>query len=168
MGDLVAINGTNGHARPASAELSAKLVKADFNMLREAWPWLEPKIEEIRKKDKESDFWTAEHVWQLLLAGLQGRSTHELWLAIDSSTALRGFIVTYTIFNQHINLPVSMFVWLGWGKRSLIRELYPTLKGVARERHLKRIEFSSGRKGWLRAAARQGFRIKSMTFCEDL
>ena len=145
MGDLVAINGTNGHARPATVELPAKLVKADFNMLREAWPWLESKLEEIRKKDKEVDFWMTEHVWQMLLAGLQGRSTYELWLAVNSDGVLEGFIVTYTRFNQYLNLPISMFVWLGWGKR-VMSELLPELEAAARERHLKKIEFSSGRR----------------------
>lgn len=157
-----------------SAPDSVRVVKVTTpKMLAEVWPWVRQRLERIKKKDKSAGNWTSEHVRFALLQGMAKPpgSLVELFLAVDEGTVIRGFIVTVVRIDQYLNIPWTLYIWLGSLNRGLMRRFLPWLEEMARERGLSEIKFESGRFGWMGTIGHlpeSGFYCESYTFTKEL
>jgi hypothetical protein len=138
-------------------------------MLAECWPWVKERLQRIKEKDRSAGHWLPEHVRHRVLQGLFGQSMVELYLAVDDDQVLYGFIVTDTLVDPFVNVPLTLWVWAGWGNRAMIR-LLPWLVDLAKKRGLTGIEFDSGRVGWARTilSERMSFTLKKMVYRMEL
>ena len=136
------------------------------------WPWVRDRLAVIKKKDKSVDGWQPDHIRIQIVQGLMAPIPYpvELWFGVDSDSAIEGFIVTNTRFDNFVQLPAAWQVWLAWGNKKLLERLAAPFKEIARQRYYPAIEFITGRRGWIhpKKAAEMGFSIKCITYRMEL
>lgn len=164
---------TNGLAKWTFSETAGavpiKLVKVtDDETLFRHWPWLEARLKVIKKKDLSREHWTPAHIRQGIQNGFRGASVVELWLGVNSESVVEGFVITTIRGDPYIQMPVALVAWMLWSNEKLTAQVLPQLEEIAKRRYLSRIEFPSGRKGWMLKAGRFGFKLGMMTFYKDL
>lgn len=190
-GELIISNGTAGHpalngtAKPRARTRTrafpvwskeapndiTPLKIADMKMLNEVWPYVRARLAAIKKKDKTSRHWIPEHVRNEIQKGLVGQSTTELYVGVDDSKVLHGFIVTQVCLDPFINVPMTLWVWFAWLNNEMIDRFTPYLENLARERGLTQIEFDTGRFGWagaIRKLKTSGFYMTRMQYRRDV
>ena len=151
--------------------LAVDLAKCqDPKVLFDHWPWISDRLRAVRKKDNSIEQWQPDHVRIQILEGLAGRSAVELWFGINSEQVIEGFIVTSVKFDPFVQLPVAWTVWIGWANLDLLAKLSPKFEQIARERYYPRIEFITGRRGWIDAkkAAALGYTVKRIVYGKEL
>lgn len=157
-----------------SAPDSVQPVKVtSVEMLNEVWPYVRPRLERIKKKDKAAGNWVPEHVRLAIVQGMAKPPTSmvELFVGLDPEGNIHGFIVTVVRVDYYLNLPWTLYIWCGWLNRKLIKQLTPWLEKLARERGLTGIEFESGRFGWMgsiRKLMNAGFYCKHYTYRKEV
>lgn len=150
-------------------ELPIKLVKVtDQETLYRHWPWIEARMNVVKKKDRGHEHWTPAHVRQAILNGFRGASAVELWLGVNSESEIEGFVVTTVRGDPFIQLPVSLVAWILWANESLMWKTLSQIEEIARSRYLPAIEFISSRAGWIPKAAKFGFHVSVYNFRKEL
>jgi len=172
---------------------ACRLVKADAVSLQAHWPWLRtrlldvkmtnefPRLGDRRKVDRRLIAvsygqsgrcrWTPEQIRWVILKGLAGAVTVELFYAVDqSSEELRGFVVTTCDPDPIVGVPLDFRVWLLWADHhSVMDRTLHLLEDVARERGCTGLEHSSPRIGWWRRQKDYGvWSLKYYTWRKDL
>src|SRR5690348_1517237 len=97
-----------------------KLVQVmDLPSLTQVWPFVLKGIQRIKARDKSCGHWTHHHIYTGIRLGLPSNpnrmSTDELFVAVDETGKLHGFIVTTWIIDRFLNAPTKLEVWLGYG-----------------------------------------------------
>ena len=179
-------NGTNGHVEPTPKIVyrsgkprwqktvpdSVRPVKVNsIEMLTDVWPYVRDRLEVIKKKDKSTQHWLPEHVRHAVMQGLFGQNMTELYVALDTDNSIYGFIVTEVLFDRFVNIPLTLWIWVGWLNREMIDRMTPWLEKIAKERGLTRIEWDSGRFGWLGTVSQlktAGFRLVKQGFRKEI
>lgn len=160
---------TNG-IHPVEDYSQSTIVKAkDVAELRAHWAWVEKRLKVIKHRDKSNEGWQPAHVREAIMRGFAGQSTVELYYLVAKDNSLEGFVVTTVYSDPYTQIPESLVIWLAWGVSELIDHHMPFFTKTARDRFLNRLEFISGRKGWLKGkAASRGFTIKARVYSKDL
>ena len=139
--------------------------------LNKVWPYVRERLDVIKKKDKTCRNWVPEHVRNEIVKTFIGQSTAELFVGMDESEVLHGFIVTQIHVDPFINVPMVLWVWFAWLNNAMIDRFMPYLEDLARERGLTSIEFDTGRFGWpgaIRKLKTRGFYMSRMQFRRDV
>jgi hypothetical protein len=163
---------TNGTAIHADQNYSqSTIVKVtDVNALRMHWPWVEERLKIVKHRDVSAEGWQPAHVREAILRGFTGQSTVELFFLIAMDNSIEGFVVTTVYADPYTQLPESLVIWIGWGNSQLIEHHLPFFTKLASDRFLNRLEFVSGRRGWLnpKKAAAHGFAVRARFYTKRI
>jgi hypothetical protein len=155
--------------RDPPADVKPEKISAHNDLIR-IWPWIRDRLVAIKKKDPNAGHWVPEHVRHLLMLGIAGQSTCELFVA-RRGEKVYAFIVTEITIDRYIHVPTVLHVWAGWLNRSMIEKFLPFLDQLARERGVTRITFETGRFGWqgtIDALADRGFVQSTIIYSREV
>jgi hypothetical protein len=163
----------NGYApwtfSETAGEVPIKLIKVTNDAtLFQHWPWLEKRLNVVKRKDRSNEQWTPAHLRESVRKGFWGQSSVELWLGVNDEGVIEGFILTTVRVDPFVNLPAALTAWVLWGNEALINRALPQLEEIAKNRYLTAIEFFTSRQGWFKKASRFGFRLSLMQFRKEL
>jgi len=168
-------NGTNGHAEIATEGYRMVQV-TNMDGLLNCWPFVKKGIDRIKARDKSCGSWDHHNIFNAIRFGLPTASPRttavELHLGVDSSSCMKGFVVTMPKIDPfRNNLPVGIVVWLLYADYRMIEMFLPSLEQLCRQHGGDEIEFQSGRLGWLRNFGRMkrlGFKVVQYKFSKTV
>ena len=123
-------------------------------MLNQCWPYVCPRLEWIKRKDKSAGHWSPEHIRFYIQEGLLNpaiRYPVELYVALDKEGVIYGFLAGAVKIDPYIQIPLTYHIWALWLNRAMIERMMPWFDGMVRERGLTGATFESGRIGWMGA-----------------
>lgn len=161
----------NGKVHEAPEQLHMAQVTT-LETLIECWPFVKKGIERIKARDKSCGNWSHNQIFNAIRFGLptaQPKTTAvELYLALDATNRMKGFMVTTPKIDPFMNnVPIGIIVWLLYADFNMIQQFLPSLERLAKQNGGDVIEFQSGRLGWLRNFGRMkrlGFEVFQYTY----
>jgi hypothetical protein len=183
----------NGTVTVADGLYPLRAVKvADKAMLDRHWPFLRHKLLLIRARVERPSWaefyrfrkdpaaivsrmrarWIPEQVRFAVLRGLVGNSpsSTEMFFFVEGQNEIvRGFIITTCDPDPFTQVPMDLFVWLGWTDTpGLLERADPLVDALARERGCSGVEFMSSRATFMRRLSNIGYRMKFMILRKEL
>src|SRR5262245_48754546 len=134
----------------------------DLKGLNECWPYVRDRLAVIKAKDKTCRNWIPEHIRNEIQKAFIGQSTTELFIGLDDSRVIHGFVITQVHIDPFVNVPLILWVWFAWLNQEMIERFMPFLENIARDRGLTEIDFDTGRWGWhgtIRRLKASGFKM---------